>query len=211
MATTPDVIDTMPSLVGDNPVQPTLAKQPRIAGDFGKMLQFDGVSCVIPVDLSAITSEDQLTVYTVSVPTSAATGIIVEATALYYTTNGVSHFMGGTPYAGHGAPINYRQLLLSAENIPTSLASTHDRTGILGNEIVAYLDAEEQTVFTSSGDADTAGNFAVGTGSWIGARDNGASSPFNGYIAFVGVRSGIDSAETISRTNAQLAKHWRTH
>lgn len=171
-------------------------------------LKFDGLNDAIPVNMSSITAYSKVTMYAVYSAAPASTGVIMETTNQAYNQNGLASFLfsGGAPGALSGSATlsNYKSLAQKVDGFTHVYASTHNRDAAAAAEVFMYLNGELDLDYDTTRDVDTSGNFAVLTGSWIGARNNGANSPLDGCISFVGVRPNIDSPETIRQISRML-------
>lgn len=195
--------DGIPTMGGAFPTQtdPTKIPLPSACG-----VLFDGSNDAIPVDMSAITTKEKVTLY-VAV-SSNTDGMVMETTTTAYNQNGLAGyiftggFYGGL--SGSATLSNYKASALPVDGSLDIYTTTHDRTAAAADEVALYKDGLLYTDYSSFRDIDTTGNFAVGAGSWLGARNNGVALPLSGRIFFVGVRDGIDSPGTIDLISRAL-------
>jgi hypothetical protein len=205
-----------PSLKGNNAVQTDAAKKPK-AGNFGcggTSLLYDGVNDATPVDMSAIVGKTKLTYYAVYMRLAAGAGAnIFETTTGFFSQNGIvlGNTTAGQPVVGQGAATSgntrtFSEVLLGERVV---IAGTLDRTVAGTIATRGFYQGIEPAAYGATNTTNPTGTFAVAAGSWIGARNNGTSAQFPGYVCFVGVRDGIDDDATVRRICATLACAWR--
>lgn len=205
----------LPAYVGSDALQTTVAKQAKSSnyGCRGVSLMFDGTDDAFPVLCTAISGLTAYTVYVVSRATTLTAGgaVIFETTNAYYNKRGVvvGSSATGQVVVGTGTATTPNNKTTAAPVLERGVVSAgaFDRT-LTGSAITrAYINGVAM-VAPAETTTNTALGLNLGTGSWVGARNNGGSAPHTGHISFVGVRSGADSPQTVRQISDMLAQRW---
>lgn len=188
-----DVAD-LDCLVNSTSTQATPGKRPDARahsweGDDGPAVHFDGVGEAMPVP-QILTGETGTAISAV-LSTDAAIGarVIWEQTQQYNSANNGAIFgfaSSGTPtsgiYSGAGGAAggDFQVGTQEFDGVAVCFCSTFDRTSS-GQDEILYANGVLETA-SQNADIAVSGNFGAGSGSWIGARNDGAARPLNGLI-----------------------------